>query len=120
MCPHVPPWGREVSPDEPSTEPGSDPSPAMVAWSVLSKVTSAPCTPGDSLLLPSQLTVEALVTLAMDVRWKNVTFTGWQKKKKEKNYHCFQGASWLFLAQTGAWRALVMLFSARGSLTPPT
>lgn len=78
MCPHVPPWGREVSPDEPSTELGFDPSPAMVAWSVLSQVTSAPCTPGDSLLLPSQLTVEALVTLAVDVGWKNVTFTGWQ------------------------------------------
>lgn len=89
LCPHVPPWGREVPPNEPSTEPGSDPSPAAVAWSVLSQVTSAPCTPGHSLLLPSQLAVEAPVILVVDVHWKNVTFTGQKKKKKPQKLSLF-------------------------------
>lgn len=51
--------GQRVLRSEPSTGPGSDPNPAMLARSVPSQATPAPHCPGHSLLLPSQLAAGA-------------------------------------------------------------
>jgi len=95
---------RSGLPSEPSTDPGSDPS---LAGSVPSWVTPAPRSPGHSLLLPSQLPVEARQRWPWPCAGKMSPAQA-GKNKRRKPVMVFQGTSWLFLAWVGAWGALAM------------